>query len=162
MSWNDYYERRSITQAILRHARRNPEAELAFEEIDGATEEFADRDELLRFLHYKWMQQLTGRVAVALETAQTGDLDKTQAVAQAWRALAKDNETLRRVLDQNRTDGTADAFEREQRMLAMSAGLVEPTDSIEECNRIGAAFVEMIRTPNLPVPTENVGLPQNA
>ena len=130
MSWDDFYRRRDALDAVL----ENPEGPLTFDKTL-----FADADEVLLALHYRWMRQLTGRLGLALTEMK----DRVDAVQQTWRALAEAQPALRRVLDTHLTD--ADAVEREERLLALTSGLAELSEPSAEIARVGAAFLSLIR-----------------
>jgi hypothetical protein len=154
VSWNDYYQRRGAVEEVLRQAERDPQGPLPFATVPGAGEVFADPTELLLALHYKWMQLLTGRIGIALGDAERSpDVDRVDAVGTAWREVAAAHPVLRAVLEAHLTDGderlTA-ATEREQRMLALAAGLAEPSEADEEIVRIGRAFLTLLRRTPLP------------
>ncbi|MFI9006378.1 hypothetical protein ACIGNX_03960 [Actinosynnema sp. NPDC053489] len=135
MGWSDFYRRRDALDAVLRTAAADPAAPLAFDR-----DVFATEDELLLALHHRWMQQLTGRLGTALED----DDDRVGTVARTWRALAAEQPVLRAVLDAHLT--SAEAVEREQRMLALTAGLAELSEPRAEIARVGAAFANLVRT----------------
>ena len=99
MSWNDFHQRQQAIQSVLDAARRDPSGAPA-----TTPPPFTDRTELLRALHYKWTQLLTGRIGVALaETENSPHEDRVQAVTTAWRRTAADNPVLRAVLDHHDT-----------------------------------------------------------
>ncbi|WP_158840505.1 hypothetical protein [Saccharothrix deserti] len=135
MSWTDFYRRRDALDAVLRAAAGDPAAPLTFDR-----EIFATEDELLLALHYRWMQQLTGRLGTALEDS---DDDRVEIVTRTWRELAAEQPVLRAVLDAHLT--STDAIEREQRMLALTAGLAELSEPSADVSRVGAAFANLIR-----------------
>ena len=126
MTWTQFHQRQEAIRAVLDHARANPAAEIDLAAVPAAAEVFTSRDELLRALHYKWTQLLTGRIGVALaETENSPHEDRVQAVTTAWRRTAADNPVLRAVLDHHDTDpDLRECREREHRMLALAAGLV--------------------------------------
>ncbi|MFD0486772.1 hypothetical protein ACFQ0O_06635 [Saccharopolyspora spinosporotrichia] len=102
MSWHDFYRRQSAIQAVLDHATAHPSDELALEAVPQASEVFATTGELLRALHYKWTQLLTGRIGIALADADADPrVDRVQAVTTAWRRTAAGNPDLRAVLDRH-------------------------------------------------------------
>ena len=136
MSWSDFYRRRDALDAVLRAAAGDPTAPLAFDR-----DLFASADDLLLALHHRWMQQLTGRLGTALEDS---DDDRVETVARTWRALAAEQPALRAVLDAHLT--STEAIEREQRLLALTAGLAELSEPGAEIARVGAAFASLIRT----------------
>ena len=135
MSWSDFYRRRDALDAVLRAAAGDPAAPLTFDR--GL---FASADELLLALHYRWMQQLTGRLGTALEDSD----DRVETVTRTWRELAAEQPVLRAVLDAHLT--CAEAIEREQRLLALTAGLAELSEPSAEIARVGAAFLGLLRS----------------
>jgi hypothetical protein len=151
MSWADYYERRDAIDLVLEHAARHRDAGLPFAELDSVRSVFTDREELALALQYKWSQALMGRVTVALVDAEkTPDVDHVEAVAAAWRTTARQQQTLREVLDAYAADPDASqeflaALRAEQRMVAFAAGLAEVGESDAEAARIGAAFMALVR-----------------
>lgn len=154
MSWADFYRRRDAIDHVLAQARRHDGA-FAFDDVGAA---FDTRAELALALQYKWSQLLTGHVAVALtDAARKPDGDQVAAVAEAWRATARAQPELRRLLDEHEPDNDFRAAIRaEQRMLAYAAGLAEPTEPPAETARIGAAFQALIRnTPDHPTHPTN-------
>lgn len=153
MSWTDFYRRRDALDAVLRAAAEDPSAPLAFDRGLFATE-----DELLLALHYRWMQQLTGRLGLALEDASA---DRVDVVTRTWQALAAERPVLRAVLDAHLT--SREAVEREQRLLALTAGLAELSEPADEIARVGAAFLRLIRTaPRAVVPGRHRRLAKSA
>ncbi|MDQ2585819.1 hypothetical protein [Saccharothrix yanglingensis] len=136
MSWTDFYRRRDALDAVLATAAADPAAPPTFDR-----DVFATEDELLLALHYRWMQQLTGRLGVAL--GSDDDDDRVEIVTRTWRALAAEQPVLRAVLDERPTP--AEAVEREQRMLALTAGLADLSEPAEEITRVGRAFTRLVR-----------------
>jgi hypothetical protein len=132
MGWNDFYRRRDALDAVL---RRDPAGPLEF---DRAV--FETADELLLALHHRWLQQLTGRLGVAL----TDTDDRVETVLRTWRVLAAEQPALRAVLDTHLADG--EAVEREERLLALTSGLADLSEPAAEVSRIGAAFLALIRS----------------
>ncbi|MFE2756312.1 hypothetical protein ACFXGA_30360 [Actinosynnema sp. NPDC059335] len=153
MGWTDFYRRRDALDAVLHAAAADPAAPLTFDR-----DLFATGDELLLALHYRWMQQLTGRLGTALADS---DDDRVETVARTWRALAAEQPVLRAVLDAHLTD--AGAIGREQRMLALTAGLAELSEPAAEITRVGAAFANLLRSgPAAVVPDRRRGLAKSA
>lgn len=156
MSWNDFYLRRDALDSALRYASRHPERRLSLTEIPGAREAFRDEGELLLALQHKWTQALTGRIGLALDELDSGsELDSVDAVSAAWRRTARENPTLRAVLDAH-ADDYAETLrhgrEIELRMLALAAGLAEPGESGDQTTRVGAALLSLLcSTPAPPV-----------
>lgn len=154
MTWTQFHQRQEAIRAVLDHARANPAAEIDLAAVPAAAEVFTSRDEVLRALHYKWMRSLVGRVDVGVEDADADPRgDRVEAVTKAWRRTAADNPVLRQVLDAHADDpALAEGALREQRMLALSAGLSEADEPLEEINRVGKAFMGLVRssTPSRP------------
>lgn len=132
MGWNDFYRRRDALDTVL---RRDPAGPLEFDRTV-----FETADELLLALHHRWLQQLTGRLGVALADAD----DRADAVLRTWRALRAEQPVLRAVLDAHLTDPAA--VEREERLLALTSGLAEMSEPPTEVAGIGAAFLDLIRS----------------
>jgi hypothetical protein len=152
MSWADFYRRRDALDAVLHAAAGNPAAPLTFDR-----ELFATEEDLLLALHYRWMQQLTGRLGAALEDS---DDDRVGTVTRTWRELAAEQPVLRAVLDTHLT--SPEAVEREQRLLALTAGLAELSEPNPDIARIGAAFTTLIRTTPTTVPGRHRRLAKSA
>ncbi|WP_020671429.1 hypothetical protein [Amycolatopsis nigrescens] len=151
MSWNDFYRRRDVLEAVLRQARHNPAGSLPFAEVPGAEEAFGTRENLLLALHYKWTQLLSGHLRAGVAGPEDADgvpggndIDHVDAVSNAWRTAVRDNETLRAVLDAH-ADRLGPVREAEQRMLAVTAGLAEPHEPAAEATKVGAAFETLLR-----------------
>ncbi len=147
MTWDDFHQRQRTIRAILEHAAQHPTAQLELTAVPGADEVFADRADLLRALHYKWTQVLTGRIDVGVQDADANPHgDRVEAVTSAWRRAAADNPALREILDAHAGDpALAQATLHEQRMLALSAGLAESHEPASETNRVGKAFRSLLR-----------------
>jgi hypothetical protein len=139
MSWNDYYRRRDVIDAVL--ASRGPIEEI-FTQVPDAAAVFADTDELLLALDHKWTRALTARIGLALSDAEG---DRVDAVSTAWRQAVAENPALRRILDENSGGALADASAREHRMLALAAGLGEFTEPNDVLERVGGAFAALLR-----------------
>jgi hypothetical protein len=153
MSWTDFYRRRDALDAVLHAAAGDPAAPPTFDR-----ELFATDEELLLALHYRWMQQLTGRLGTALEDR---DDDRVETVTRTWRELAADQPVLRAVLDAHLT--STEAIEREHRLLALTAGLAELSEPNADIARVGAAFAGLIRTtPTAVVPNRRRRLAKSA
>lgn len=148
MTWTHFHQRQRAIEAVLEHARANPSARVDLAAAPAAAEVFADREELLRALQYKWMRSLVGRVDVGVEDADTDPRgDRVEAVTRAWRRTAADNPALRQVLDSHDQEpALADGAGRELRMLALSAGLAEPHEPLAELDRVGRAFMGLVRS----------------
>ncbi|MBK1786186.1 hypothetical protein [Prauserella cavernicola] len=153
MSWNDFYRRRDVIDAVLRRAERDPHGALPFAEVAGAREAFGSEENLLLALQYKWTQVLSGRLRSEVAGPEDadgvpggGERDHVDAVSRAWRAAVREQPTLRAVLEAHagRYASTDNAHEAELRMLAVTAGLAEPNEPRAEVTRIGQAFVALL------------------
>jgi hypothetical protein len=148
MSWNDFHQRQHAIRTVLDNARRSPS-----EALTQVPKPFVDASELLRALQYKWTQQLTGRVEVVLaETDDAPHADRVQAVTAAWRRTAADNPVLRDLLDRHESNPALRLdVAREHQLLALAAGLAEPTEPGKDTARVGRAFLQLLRaTPDAP------------
>ncbi|WP_028850336.1 hypothetical protein [Thermocrispum municipale] len=155
MSWNDYYARRKVMNSVLKLARRAPDAPLPFAEIPRAQELFGTPEQLLLALYYRWNLRLLGKLRStvggpedAMDAPPRGESDNTDLVAQAWRSTFEENPTLRAVLDAHidvYPDTLIPALEREQRLLAITAGLAEPHEPLDDITRVGASFMALVR-----------------
>ena len=147
MSWTDYYRRQAALEAVLTHARHNPGGPLSPADVPLAAEVFTDTDELLLALHYQWTRRLTGHLDVAAaEADRDPSLDRVDAVSAAWRAAVEESSVLHRLLEAHDTAALRPVREREQRLLALSAGLAADDDTAEEAARIGAAYLALLRS----------------
>jgi hypothetical protein len=147
MSWNDYYRRQAALEAVLTHARHNPEGPLELAEVPVAAEVFTDTDELLLALHHQWMRRLTGHLGVAAaEADRDPSLDRVDTVSAAWRTAAAESSVLHRVLESHDVEALRPVREQEQRLLALSAGLAADDEPAEEAVRVGAAYLALLRS----------------
>ncbi|MGW4484477.1 hypothetical protein ACWEOE_11620 [Amycolatopsis sp. NPDC004368] len=151
MSWSDFYRRREILEAAVRHAKRTLGEPLALAEIPGAEDAFGCEENLLLALQYKWTQVLGGYLRAELadpeDAAAEGVGDQVDTVARAWRRARAEHETLRAVLDGAlpRYPALLAQHEGELRMLALTAGLAEPGEPVGELTRVGYAFDSLVR-----------------
>jgi len=99
-------------------------------------------------LQHRWTTALSARLDQAIESARPKQ--EAKAVAQAWRALANDLDTLRGVLDQNESSSAvlAKATGMECRMLAIASGLTGLDAPTQESERLGRTFRDAIRAGN--------------
>ncbi|MEU3271837.1 hypothetical protein ABZ639_13385 [Saccharomonospora sp. NPDC006951] len=153
MSWEDFYRRRDLIDAVL-DAAKSGTAEPPWRAVPAAVREFGGEEQLLLALQYKWSQALGGRLRAedsgpedAGDVRGGGDRDQIDAVARAWLAAARDNATLRELLDAAMTTSPAlrAAGDAELRMLAIAAGLAEPGEPDAEVTEVGNAFVALLR-----------------
>jgi len=158
MSWNDYYRRRDVMDAVLHEAGRDPAGPLPFTEVPGAAETFGTETGLLLALHYRWQLLLEGRLRAEIRDVDEARDDgmHVDAVSRAWRAVAAEHATLRAVLDAGLNRHVPELLpvhQAEQRMLALTAGLATLGEPADEVTRIGAAFVALLR--HRPAPRRN-------
>ena len=152
MSWNDFYRRRDILDAILTTAARDPRGPLPFDEVPGAAETFGTREEVMLALQYNWTRTLSGHLRAEAQAggdgpnATAGTEDDTDTVKRAFAAAVRRNRTLYEVLAAHRDEYPAlrAAHRAEQAMLAVSAGLAEPDEPLDEIAKVGAAFEALL------------------
>ncbi|MGI6877142.1 hypothetical protein [Amycolatopsis sp. 3B14] len=142
MSWNDFYRRRDILDAVLTAAARDPQGPLPFDEIPGAEKAFGTRENLMLALHYRWTQLLSGHLRAQVES----DNDHVDAVKRAWTAAVRRNRALYEVVAAHRDEYPAlkAAHRAEQAMLAIAAALAEPDEPVDEVAKVGAAFEALL------------------
>lgn len=155
MGWNDFYARRDVMDTVLELAKRDPAGPLPYGEIERAEELFGTPERLLLALYYRWTQLLGGylRAEVAgpedsYDAPPPEESDHADRVAAAWGTAVTEHPTLRAVLDANidrYPETLVPALESEQRMLAITAGLAEPHEPVEEVTRVGAGFMALLR-----------------
>jgi hypothetical protein len=155
MSWNDYYARRDVMDAVLKLARRDPSGPVPFAEVPRAEELFGTPEQLLLALYYRWNQVLLGHLRAtvggpedAADAPPQDESDNPELVAAAWRAAEAEHPILRAVLDANIAlypEVLVPALEREQRTLAITAGLAEWHEPRDEVTRTGAGFLALLR-----------------
>jgi hypothetical protein len=123
-------------------------AEAALSAVPGARTEFRDLDGLLDAAGYRWLTLLTGR----LELAGTGTPAGPNAVAVAWRTLAREQPRLRALLDALADRPAARSIaDAEHRMLALYGGLAELGEPDEQVILMGGRFAEMLGLGPAPV-----------
>ncbi|GAA3578518.1 hypothetical protein GCM10022222_74080 [Amycolatopsis ultiminotia] len=155
MSWTDFYRRREILQAAVRHAQHTPAEPLALDEIPGAADVFGTEENLLLALHYQWTQRLGGHLRAELadpeDAAADGAGDQVDAVSRAWQRAQSGHETLRALLDGavERCPALAPLHESELRMLAITAGLADPAEPRAEITKVGHALGSLLRAGDL-------------
>lgn len=147
MSWDDFYRRRDLMDAVLRQAAEEP-GTLPFDRVPGVPETFGSEEALLLALHYKWSQLLGGRMRAELAEPE-GDTgtDQVDAVTRAWQATVSEHEALRTLIDEHLDSSPAlmRRHEAELRMLAVAAGLAEADEEAGELTQVGSAFVALLR-----------------
>jgi hypothetical protein len=153
MSWNDFYRRRDVIDAVLRQARGNPRGELPFAGIAGAEELFGTKENLLLALHHNWSRLLAGYLraeSVCPDDAHAAEPedDSIDAVIRAWRKATTEHATLHAVLEANLASSPALlAMHRDdQRMLAVTAGLAGAGEPIADIAKVGVALDALLRS----------------
>ncbi|ASR39068.1 hypothetical protein BAY61_07425 [Prauserella marina] len=155
MSWEDFYRRRDLIDAVLDAAKAGKQHEPPWRAVPEAIREFGGEERLLLALQYKWSQVLGGRLRVENSGPEDAgdprggkdDTDQVDAVARAWLSAERDNATLRGLLDSATAASPAlrAANDAELRMLAITAGLAEPGEPDAEVTEVGNAFVALLR-----------------
>jgi hypothetical protein len=143
MSWQDYYRRRDIIDAVLRRAAHDPRGPVPFAVVPGARESFDSEENLLLALHYKWTRLLGGH----LRTELLDDTDHVAAAGRAWIRASREHPTLHALLDahRDRYPSLRAVHEAAQRMLALAAGLALPGERATEITGVGAALEVRLR-----------------
>jgi hypothetical protein len=115
MSWADVHARKTVLDAVLQRARRNPKAPVPFDEIPDARRLFGSTDGVLLALQQRWSNTLAARLDQAIEF----DTDPHEARAR----LAAEQPVLRAVLDAGaaRSAALRETQRRERRMVASSS-----------------------------------------
>lgn len=146
MSWNDFYRRRDVLDAVLTAAARDPRGPLPFETVPGAEEVFGSREELMLALHYNWTRTLSGHLRAEVRDEHDEHDDHVGAVKRAFAAAVRRNPVLYEVVSAHRDEYPAlrAAHRAEQAMLAVSAGLAEPDEPVGEVAKVGAAFEALL------------------
>jgi hypothetical protein len=134
MGWSEYYRRQDALDRVL----ESPAGELVWDDA-----EFGSRREVLLALQHRWAQRLRGRLAVTEVDADPA-VDRTDAVAAAWRALAAEEPRLRALLDRYAPE-LGGSTRIEHRDVAVAAGLADATEPAADAARIGTAFLALIR-----------------
>jgi hypothetical protein len=113
-------------------------------------------DDQLVALQTRWTTALSARLDAAIEFA--GDHSLVDAVATAWRELAKAQPVLRAVLDraEENSDVLESALHRELRMLALASGLAGLSDPAERATSAGRTYRELIRSGRAPLTGESL------
>lgn len=152
MTWQQFRRRQRAIQSALQYCREHPTATPTPHAISDAQGIFADSDELLAALQYRWTQALIGRIELACtEVADQPGADRVDTVVAAWNRTATDNPTLRAVLDGNAESAGprfAAALRREGRVLALASGLAQAGDTQEAIERLGVALRALFALPS--------------
>ncbi|MBE9373187.1 hypothetical protein IQ251_01865 [Saccharopolyspora sp. HNM0983] len=142
MSWTDHYQRQAAIRTVLDDAHRDPASALT-----TVPTPFTDRAQLLRALHYKWSQVLTGHLEAAVADSASTEDGHVQAVTAAHQRAAATCPALRALLDHHRDDpALRECLQREQQLLALTAGLAEPDEPTPEITRVGSALQQLLRS----------------
>lgn len=141
-AWDTFHRRAAAIRAVV-------------EDLDATTatdprwthelaEVFSGPDDVLVALHGVWSRRVTGRVEMALDLGQ--DLP-AESVENAWFEVAAELPGVRRVLDAHAHDEVLQQLDRHvHRLLAIAAGMVSPSDSLEYAARAGQRLVANIRS----------------
>jgi hypothetical protein len=138
MSWNTYYQRKSVIDAVLAEVTRTGTDEIPAERHAEITEVFGGRDEFLLALHYAWSNTLHARLDSVV--GETPD-EAAAKVRQAWETLAAERPAAISLLARySGRPALADAMRHLQRRLAWAPGVdvVMLTKSCGEAVRVAA------------------------
>jgi len=91
MTWNDFYARAAILDAVLTRAETDPAAALEFADGTAARQYFDGADGVLLALQYRWSNHLAALLDAAFENGTTGH--------SVWNDLAARQPSLRAILD---------------------------------------------------------------
>ena len=121
MSWDTYYQRKSVIDAVLSEVTQSGADELPAEWLTEITSVFGDVDGFLLALHYAWSNTLNARLDAAIEGTPDG---AAAGVRQAWETLAAERPAqislLARYADR---PALADAMRHLQRRLSWAPGV---------------------------------------
>lgn len=121
MSWDTYYQRKSVIDAVLAEVAETRTDEISASWHTEITEVFGSEDEFLLAVHYHWSNTLFARLDALLESPPQ---DPGAKVRQIWRALAAEQPAtaslLARYADR---PPLVTAIRRQQRQLAWALGV---------------------------------------
>jgi hypothetical protein len=121
MSWDTYYQRKSVIDAMLAEIAETHTDEIPVSWHTEITEVFGGEDEFLLAVHYRWGNTLFARLDALLESPPQ---DTGAKVRQIWQALAAEQPAtvslLARYADRPLLVA---AIRRHQRQLAWALGV---------------------------------------
>lgn len=140
-AWDNFHRRAAAIRAVVEELDATETTDPRW--TDELAEVFDGPDDVLVALHDVWSRRVTARVEMALDLGQ--DLP-AESVENAWFEVAAELPGVRRVLDAHAKDEVLQPFEQhEHRLLAIAAGMVGSSDSLEHAARAGRRLVTNIR-----------------
>jgi len=140
-AWDTFHRRAAAIRAVVEDLDDDRDDRPRW--TDELAEVFDGPDDVLVALHEVWSRRITARVEMALDLGE--DLP-AESVENAWFEVAAELPGVRRVLDVHAQDEVLQQLERhEHRLLAIAAGMVGPSDSLEYAARAGRRLVTNIR-----------------
>jgi hypothetical protein len=140
-AWDTFHRRAAAIRVVVEELDATPTTDPRW--TDELAEVFHGPDDVLVALHDVWTRRVTARVEMALDLGQ--DLP-AESVENAWFEVAAELAGVRRVLDAHAQDEALQQLDRhEHRLLAIAAGTVSPSDSLEHAARAGGRLVANIR-----------------
>ena len=140
-AWDTFHRRAAAIRAVVEDLDATPATDPRWtDELAGV---FSGPDDVLVALHDVWTRRVTARVELALDLGQ--DLP-AESVENAWFEVAAELPGVRRVLDAHAQDEVLQQLDRhEHRLLAIAAGMVSPSDSLEHAAAAGRRLVANLR-----------------
>lgn len=121
MSWDTYYQRKSVIDAVLSQVTQAGTDEIPAEWRAEITGVFGGEDEFLLALHYAWSNTLTARLDSTIEAAPD---EAAAGVRRAWETLAAERPAQISLLARYAgRPALADAMRHLQRRLAWAPGV---------------------------------------
>jgi len=140
-AWDTFHRRAAAIRAVVEDLDATTATEPRW--THELAEVFDGPDDVLVALHDVWTRRVTARVEMALDLGQ--DLP-AESVENAWFEVAAELPGVRRVLDAHADDELLQRLEQhEHRLLAVAAGMVSPSDSLEYAARAGRRLITNIR-----------------
>ena len=140
-AWDTFHRRAAAIRAVVEDLDAAATTDPRW--TDELAEVFDGPDDVLVALHDVWSRRITARVEMALDLGE--DLP-AESVENAWFEVAAELPGVRRVLDAHAQDEVLQQLDRhEHRLLAIAAGMVSPSDSLEYAARVGHRLVTNIR-----------------
>ncbi|WP_019853440.1 hypothetical protein [Actinopolyspora mortivallis] len=148
MSWQRFHRRTAAVRFVLERFGNAPEHLPHPREHAELSPVFTDDHDMLGALQHKWINQLMGRLERRLSESADHTAERLEATRLAWEETATANPELRRILDHHLPTAHGEALRAlraEQRLLAVSSGLVDHDGAPSETDRTGEALLRLLR-----------------